>query len=167
MFLVVGVEGEDETLILREVVNEFGAPGIEPEITIRLPKTFALAMIVVAEITERPARAVDRGVASEKVVAAIDVLGREVERRIRPRQVGDKINRTAWLRPELERGPAADDLDPLERVERRRVMRLWETELLVLDRDPVLQDLTELAPLRIETAIPDIDDRRGRLFADE
>src|SRR6266508_1384428 len=45
-------------------------------------------------------------------------------------------------------------------------MRFGKTKLLILDRDAVFEDLHELAALRIQTAIPEVDNRRTGLFAD-
>src|SRR4030095_2626950 len=46
-------------------------------------------------------------------------------------------------------------------------MRFGKTELLVLDRCTVFDHLHELAPLRIQTAITEVDDWRLRLFAND
>ena len=45
-------------------------------------------------------------------------------------------------------------------------MRFGKTKLLVLDRDAVFEHLRELAALRIQTAITEVDNWRTGLFAD-
>ena len=46
-------------------------------------------------------------------------------------------------------------------------MAFGKTELLILDRHAVFQHLRELAALGIQSAIPKVDNRRLRLFADD
>ena len=46
-------------------------------------------------------------------------------------------------------------------------MRFRKTKLLVLQGDAIFEHLHELATLRIQTAIPEVDDWRLGLFADD
>src|SRR5258708_4949860 len=46
-------------------------------------------------------------------------------------------------------------------------MGFRKTELLVLERDAVFENLHEFAALRIQTAITEVDNWRTRLFADD
>ena len=124
-------------------------------------------MIEIAVVTKLPDGAADAGEILVETVAAEEILGLELERHIARRHLHDEIERATGLRAELQGRTGADEFDPLDRVEDRRVMRFRKTELLVLDRDAVLQDLHELAPLRVEPAVAEIDDRRGGLLAHE
>src|SRR4051812_31201218 len=94
----------------------------------------------------------------EEIVTTESVLGGEMKRLVASRHFHDEIQRPARLRAVHQCRSAANQLDPLDRIENRRVMRFRKSELLVLDGDAVFQYLHGLAALRIETAISEIHD---------
>ena len=158
VFFVVGIEGEDQSAVVADVVRQLRAAGVEIVVAIRA-EAVALAVIVirvVTEITDRPARA---GKILIEPVAPEEILGREGKRHIARWRFHDEVERAAGLRTKLQGRPGPNELDPFDRIEDGSVMGLRKTELLVLDRDPVFQDLHELTALGIQAAVTKVDDR--------
>jgi len=101
------------------------------------------------------------------VVAAKHVSGGEVKWRVLPWHFHNEIDGPAGLRSKLQSRARANDFDPFHGVQNWRVMRFGKTKLLVLDRDAIFEHLRELAALRIQTAITEVDDWRLGFFADD
>ena len=87
--------------------------------------------------------------------------------RIQPRHFHDEIEGSAGLAPELQSRARANEFNPLHCVQDWRVMRFRKTKLLVLQGDAIFEHLRELAALRIQTAITEVDNWRLGLFADD
>src|SRR4030095_408248 len=149
MFLFIGIKGQDKTAVAGYIPRRPSAAGIDFVIAVRFAKTFALAMIVISVITERADRPIQSGIVAVELVTAERVLFDKVKWRIASRHFHDEIERAAWLRSVLQGGAAPNEFDPLHRIKNWRVMCFRKTELLVFDRHAVLEDLHELAPLRI------------------
>src|SRR6266699_354940 len=87
-----------------------------------------------------------------------------MKRRVTPRHFHDEVDRAPGLRPELQSRARSDKFNPLHCIENWRVMGFGKTELLVFDRHAVFQHLHELASLRVQAAITEVDDWRIWLF---
>jgi hypothetical protein len=90
-----------------------------------------------------------------------------MERRIQARHFHDEVDCSSGLAPELQSRARPNQFNPLYRVEDWCVMGFGKTELLVFERHTVFQHLRELAALRIQAAIPKVNNRRLGLFADD
>ena len=146
MVLVISVDSKNKAAVAAHVIHELRATGIEMVIAI-LAESIPLTMVVVAIVTELIQGPVDFGEILIELISAKRVLGVEMKLRIISRHLRDEINRPARLRTELQGCTGADDFDPLNRVEDRSIMGLGKPELLVLDRNAVLQNLHRLAAL--------------------
>ena len=87
--------------------------------------------------------------------------------RIQARHFHDKIEGSTGLAAVLQSRACANEFNALHCVQDWRVMRFRKTKLLVLQGDAIFEHLHELAALRIQAAITEVDDWRLRLFADE
>jgi len=167
VLFVVGIEREDEPAIISHVPHETCAAGVKIVVAIGLANSVLLPVIVIEIIAKRPERAVHFCVIAIIPVAAKHVPGREMERRIQARHFHDEVDCSSGLAPELQSRARPNQFNPLYRVEDWCVMGFGKTELLVFERHTVFQHLRELAALRIQAAIPKVNNRRLGLFADD
>src|SRR4030095_1131338 len=167
MFFVVSIEREDEPAVACHIPHETWAAPVKVVVAICLTKSFLLPVVVVEVVAERADCAVNLGVIAIIVVAAKHVFGGEMKRRVLPRHFHHEIDGPTGLRSELSCSACANDFNALHRIQDWGIMRFRKTELLVLDRDAVFEHLRELAALRIQAAITEVDDWRLRLFADD
>jgi hypothetical protein len=77
--------------------------------------------------------------------------------------MGDVIQRAAGLRAIHQRRSATQELDAIDRIERRRVIRLGIPELIRVNGESVLEHLGELGPVRRQAAIANAHQRTGFL----
>ena len=124
-------------------------------------------MIVIEIETDRAIAAFERRVVPIIPIAAKHVPGCEMKQRVASRHLHDEIDGPTGLASELQRRTGANDFNPFHCVQDWRVMGFRKTKLLVLDRDTVFEHLRELAALRIQAAITEVDNWRLGLFADD
>ena len=167
MFFVVSIERENEPAIVRHIPYKTWATAVKLVVAISLTESVLLPVIVIEVVAESADCSVNFCEIPIIPITAKNVPSREMKRRVLPRHFHDEIEGSSGLAPELQSGARTNEFNPLHCVQDWRVMSFWKTELLVLERDAVLQHLHELAALRIQTAITEVDDWRLRLFADD
>jgi hypothetical protein len=160
MFFGIGVECENPAAAFVCIQHELDMAGIERDVAVRMAEAVSFAVIVVAVIADAAARAVEVGEIGIKIVAAESVGGAEGERPVLPRPVSDEVQGATGLRAVKKRRAAAQKLQAIHCIQRRRVIRLGITKLVGMNGDAVLQDLRELHAARVQPAIADTDQRR-------
>ena len=114
-----GIHVEGPTRLDRGVVHQTDGSAINFKVSILPAEAVALAVIERHQIPQLAIGAIDEGVGGVKPVAAEDVLGAQAEGAIPTRLVRHVVERTRRLRPVHERGPAADEFEPVHRFEGR------------------------------------------------
>ena len=167
MVFVVEIEREDQLAIFRHIPHKTRAAVVKFVVAIGLAESVLLPVIIIKIVAEGADRAVHFRVIAIIPIAAKYVPGREMKWRIQARHFHDKIDGSSGLAAVLQCRACANEFNPLHCVQDWRVMRFRKTKLLVLQGDAIFEHLHELAALRIQAAITEVDNWRLRLFAYE
>jgi len=102
------------------LVHEPDRPAVEAEVAVGAPEAVALPVVEGHQVAKLADGAVEQGVRRVQPVAARDVLGAQRNGPVATGLVGDVIEGTRRLRPIHQRSAAADELEPVDRLEGRR-----------------------------------------------